>query len=54
VREYAIIQGGQVVNIVMTSKPRDELIPVFRGHVVPIEQVPEDQLAAYGYWDERP
>lgn len=54
-REYAILQGGQVVGMFMTSREmNDEAKAAYRGEVVAVEEVETRKLEAYRYWGERP
>lgn len=56
--EYANVVNGRVVNITMTSQPKEssELIKYSFGctGLVPIWAVPDNALEAYQYWNERP
>jgi hypothetical protein len=55
VREYAVLQGGDVVSIFLTSRVMDDAAKaIYRGEVVPVDQVPLAKLEAYRYWGERP
>lgn len=53
--EYAILSGGEIVNVSSTSAPIDEVKKRFPNHTVkPLDSVPLAVKQRYRYWNERP
>jgi hypothetical protein len=54
-REFALMNGDTVVNIVLTNKTKEQVErTASEGYkVVPIEMVPRASLTRYKYWKER-
>lgn len=53
--EYAVLEGGEIVNVVTTSGGRmraQELFP--NSTVVPLDSLPLDVKRRYRFWNERP
>lgn len=55
--EYAVVDDkGNVISIFLTNKPFAEAQAIYREpfKVVPVDDVPEERLKQYQFWDERP
>lgn len=58
-REYAILERGEIINVVTTDSPAraQYLARAMVGHelaVVPLDDVPLEVKRRYRFWDERP